>query len=125
GHARQAPDLRREHAASVDDHLGRDRLAVAALRFDLYAGDAAVLDADTDDAGVLANRGTPRAGPGGQGLRQAGRVEPAVGRQPDRAEDAVEGHQGELLLGLLRCDELQRQPECLGPTGLALELLEA
>ena len=125
GHAGQPADLRREHAAGVDDDVGLDRRSLAALALDLDAAHPAALDVDADDASVLADRGATGARTCRERLGQPGRVEPAVGRQPDRAEHAIERHQREAILGLLRRDELERQPERLRPARLALELLVA
>ena len=67
----------------------------------------------------------PRArAPAASALARPGRVEPAVGRQPDGAEDAVGRHQREAVLGLAGADQLERQAERLGPAGLAAQLLE-
>ena len=78
-----------------------DLLALAAV-LDGDAGDAAALDADRQDPGVLADgrAALPRAG--GERLREPGRVEPAVGRQPDGPEDAVGRHEREAGLRLVR-----------------------
>ena len=53
GDAGQRADLRRVHAAGVDDDVGRDRFAAAVLRLDVDAGHPAAIDPDPDDARVL------------------------------------------------------------------------
>src|SRR4029078_12923834 len=57
GHAGHAADLGRVHPARIADDLRFDRLTVAALRLDLDALDAALVDGDADHARVLADRG--------------------------------------------------------------------
>ncbi len=85
-----------------------------------------VAHADADDPVVVAgSRHAALAGPGRQRERQVRRVEPAVGRQPDRAQHAVGGHQREAVRASARRDQLERQPEGRGPAGLPLELLVA
>ena len=112
-----------EHPAGVDHDVGRDRLpAVAALHLD--AGHPPTLRRDRDDPGVWADLGAALAGAGSQRLRQAGGIEPAVGRQPDGPEDAVRRHQGESVACLRGRDQLQRQTERPRPADLALELLQ-
>ena len=123
GHADHPADLRREHAARVDDDIGAD-LASFALVLDGHAGHPATVRADRDDPGLRADLGAAPARARGQRVGQPRRVEPAVGRQPDGAQHAIGGHQREPVLGLLRRDQLERQPERLGPAGLAAELLE-
>ena len=61
----------------------------------------------------------------GERVGQQARVEVAVGRQPRRAEHAVDRHQREALLRLLGRQQLERQPERLRPAGLAARLLPA
>ena len=124
GHAGESPDLRREHAARVDDDLGFDRLPIAAAGLDLDARDAPAPHVDPHHPGVLADGGATGARARRERLCQPGRVEPAVGRQPDGAEDAIERHQRELRLRLLGRDQLEWEAEGLRPAGLALELLE-
>ncbi len=90
GDARQPADLGSEHPAGVDDDVGRDRLARAVAKLDVDAGDAAAVHADPHDPGVGPDRDALLPGAGRQRHGQPGRIEPAVGRQPDRAEDALE-----------------------------------
>src|SRR6478736_4510769 len=59
----------------------------------------------------------------GQCEGQLAGVEVSVARQERRALHAVRGDQREALLGLGRADDLEREPERLGPAGLALDLL--
>jgi len=122
-HVRESADLRSEHPAGVDHDVGRDRLpAVAAL--DLDAGHPPALGRDCDDAGVRADLGATLARPGSQRLRQAGGIEPAVGRQPDGPEDAARRHQREAAACLRGGDQLQGQTERPRPADLPLELLQ-
>ena len=114
-------DVGRRHAGRVDDHLGLDLALIGD-----HAADAA--------AGIALDRGHVRArvdlGPVvprtvGQREGQLAGVEVAVARQERRALHAVRGHQREALLRLGRADDLEREPERLGPAGLALDLLHA
>jgi hypothetical protein len=57
--------------------------------------------------------------------RQQRRVEIAVGRQVGAAADPVGAHQREEPLALLRREQLEREPERLGPGDLAHRLLLA
>ena len=120
----QEADLRREHPGRVHDDLGLDHRPIPAV-LDLDARDSSASGAYVDNARVGSDRHASPAGTGRQRLGEAGRVEPAVGRQEDRAENALGRHQGEALLGLARRDELEREPERLGPARLALQLLVA
>ena len=117
-------DLRGEHAAGVDHDVRPDLRALAPV-LDGDPGHAAPLHADADDARVRPDRDAPLAGPGGEGERQTRRVEPAVGRQVDGRQHAIERHQREERVRLGRRDELDRQPERLGPAGLSAQLLLA
>ena len=101
GDADHPADLRREHAAGVDHDVGADLGAFARV-LDGHAGHAAAIRADRDDPGVRADLGAALPRAGGQRVGQPGRVEPAVGRQPDGAEDAVGRHQREAILRLAR-----------------------
>ena len=123
GDADHPADLRGEHAAGVDDDVGAD-LGPFALVLDGHAGDPAAVRADADDAGLGPDPGAPLARSRGERVGEPGRIEPAVGRQPDRAEDAVGRHQREAVLRLLRRDELEREAERLGPARLPAQLLE-
>ena len=123
-HARQPADLRREHPAGIDDDVGRDRLAPAAV-LDLDAGHPSAIRDDRNDPGVGPDLRAALPGARGQGLGQAGRIEPAVGREPDGPEDAVGRHEREAVARLRGRNQLQRQPERPRPADLALELLEA
>ena len=118
-HAGEPADLRREHAARVDDDVGLDVAAVRA-----HALDAAAVHVDPGDA--RAREGPAAAPPRavGQGEGELRRVEVAVGRQPRGAEHAVGHHQREALGRLLGGDQLEREPERLGPAGLAPGLLQ-
>ena len=116
-------DLRGEHAARVDHDLGPDRPLLAVLD-DPDPGHPAVGHVDRGHPRPGLDPDPPSAGAGGERLGEARRVEPAVGRQVDGAEHAVERHQREEGAGLTRADELKRQPERLRPAGLAGELLE-
>ena len=122
GHAGHRPDLGREHAAGVDDDVGAD-LATFAAMLHGDAGDAALLGRDRHDAGVGVDGRALGPRTGGEGLRQAGRIEPAVGRQVDGTKDTLGRHEREQGLRLVGPDEVQRQAERLGPAGLATELL--
>src|SRR5437667_350913 len=82
-----------------------------AVMLDLDAGDPAVLDADADDTRARSDAGTASPGAGRERLGQPGRIQPAVGRQEDCAVDAIDRHQREQPLRLLRGDELQREAE--------------
>ena len=113
-------DLRRVHAAGVDHDVGADR---ALVRDHLVH--AAVLEGDRLDAGALLDVGAQQAGAVGQREGQLAGVEVAVLRQEGRAQHAVGAHRREQLLRLGRRDQLDRQPEALGPAGLALQLLHA
>src|SRR5204862_7873378 len=95
----EAADFGRKHAAGVHDDVRADDCALAGV-LDLYAGDPPALDADVDDAAVGPDGDPAATGTRRQGLGEAGRVQPAVGRQEDRAEHALGRHQGEALLGL-------------------------
>ncbi len=123
GHAGQPADLGREHPAGVDHDVGADLGAFAGV-LDRHAGHAAAVRADGDDPGPGPDPGALLARAGGQRVGQPGRVQPAVGRQPDCAKDAVRRHQREAILGLPRRDELEREAERLGPAGLPAKLLE-
>ena len=84
---------------------------------------ASRVDRDADDPCVGPDVDAALARTGSEGLGEAGRVQPAVGRQPHRAKDAVGRHQRESVAAPRRRDEVHRQAECLGPAGLALQLL--
>ena len=116
-------DLGGEHAAGVDDDVGADLGPLARL-LDGHAGHSATFRADRDDPRLRADLRAALARAGGQRVGQPGRIQPAVGRQPDGAEDAVGRHQREAVLRLLRRDEIERQAERLGPARLAPKLLE-
>ena len=123
GHADQPADLRGEHPAGVDDDVGADLRSLAPV-FDRHAGDPAAIRADGDDPGLRADPGAALPGAGSQRVGETRRIQPAVGRQPDSAEDAIGRHEREAVLRLLRRDEVERQAERLGPAGLAAQLLE-
>ena len=123
GHADEAADLGGEHPAGIHDDVGPD-LRPLAVVLDGDAGHAAALRPDRDDPGPRPDPDALLASAGGERVGEPGRVEPAVGRQPDGAEDAVGRHQREAVLRLLRRDEVERQTERLGPARLASELLE-
>ena len=123
GHADQPGDLRGEHPAGVHHHVGADLRSIAPV-FDRHAGDPAAIRADGDDARLRSDPGAALPGAGSQRVGETRRIQPAVGRQPDSAEDPIGRHEREAVLGLLRRDELERQAERLGPAGLAAQLLE-
>jgi len=114
----EAPDLGREHAARVDDELGLDRALVGD-----HPADATTLELDRRDAGLLADLGAAAPGSGGESEGELARVEVAVGGQVGGAEHAVDRHRREEPLSFRGRDQLQGQPEGLGPTGLARQLL--
>ncbi len=118
GHAREAPDLAREHASRVDHDSGLDR---ALVRFD--ADHAAALEPDPGHPRVRVDLGASPPRALGEGKRQLTRVDVAVGRKVGRAEHAVRGHRREELGRPLGGDELEREPEGLRPAGLAAKLL--
>ena len=122
-HADHPAELRREHAARVDHDVGTDLTAFTAV-LHRDASDPTTLRPDLHDARVRADLRPALARAGGQGVGKTGRVEPAIGRQVDRAEDALGRHEREACLRLVGGDELERQAERLGPAGLAAELLE-
>ena len=124
GHARQPADLRREHAAGVDDHVRVDRRALAAM-LDLDPGHAPALDADPHHPCLRPDGRSAGTGAGRHGQGKPRRVEPAVGRQEDGAEHAVGRHQREGTPRLVRPDQLQRQPERPCPGRLPAQLLHA
>ena len=99
GHPGHPADLGGEHPAGVDDDIGPDLRALAAV-LDGHAGDAATFDADRGHPRVRPDRRAARARAGGEGLGQTGRVEPAVRGQVDRAEDAIGRHQREEVASL-------------------------
>ena len=74
---------------------------------------------------VMVAISAPRlTGAGGERHRQVGRVEPAVRREPHRAEDVCGVEEAvEALERLLGRDELEGQAERLSPAGLAGQLL--
>ena len=126
GHARHSPDLGREHATGIHDHVGADRVALSLpRRLDLYAGHAPSLHAHIHDSSVASDRGATAAGTRRQCQGESGRVEPAVGGQEDRTQHALGRHHREAVARLACRDQLERQPERLGPAGLPLELLIA
>ena len=120
GDARHGADLRREHAARVDDDLRGDRALVG-----LDTGHAAALDADSGHARVGMELGPVAPGALGERERQLAGVDVAVGRYVRGAEHALRGHRREQPLRILGGDQLDRQPERPRPPGLALELLHA
>ena len=72
-----------------------------ALVLDGHAGHPAAIRADRDDPRVRPDLRAALARAGGQRVGEPGRVEPAVGRQPDGAQDAVGRHEREAVLRLL------------------------
>ncbi len=93
--ARQATDLRGEHAGGVDDHLGLD---VAPLRAD--ALDAAVGDRDVLHARVREHLDAPGTRSLDQGVGEQRGIQIAVGGQVGGAAHPVGDHQREQLAGL-------------------------
>ena len=101
GDADHPADLRREHAAGVDDDVGARSRVRSPLCSTVtpVTRPRSVPIATTRVCGRIC---APRwRAPGGERVGEARRVEPAVGRQPDGAEDAVGRHQREAVLGLL------------------------
>ena len=84
---------------------------------------AAAVDLDAGDPRLGEDRGAALAGPLGERQGELARVEVAVGGQEGGAVHALDRHRREELLGLLGGHEMERQPEGLGPGGLALQLL--
>ena len=117
-HAGHAPDLRGEHAAGVDHDVGLDVAALGA-----HPAHAPVAHVEPGHARVRVDVAAALARALGERVGEQARVEVAVGRQPRRAEHAVGGHEREALLRLLRAQQLERQPERLGPARLAPGLL--
>src|SRR5712692_1608282 len=76
--------------------------------------------APISDRSPLCSTVTPVTGArsGGEREGQSGGVEPAIGRQVDRPENAVGRQQRKERLGIRRADQLERQAERLGPAGL-------
>ena len=122
--AHHPSDLRREHATGVDDDVGPDLLPLA-LVLDGDASHPPSCHVDTDDPRV---RSDPRPALTGAGRKREGearRVQPAIRRQVDRAEDTFGRHQREECSGVLRPDQFEREAERLGPAGLPSKLLVA
>ena len=115
---RHPPDLRREDAAGVDHDVSLEGAAIGA-----HAAHAAALDLDACHGLVDQDPGAPGPGAGSQGVGQVGGIEPAVGGQEHRAQDARWVHEREALLRLLRRQEFQGQTEGARPADLALQLL--
>jgi hypothetical protein len=124
GHAGQSADLGREHPARVDHDVGADLVALAGL-LDGHARDATAVRADRHDPRPRPDADTSRARPGGQRVRQPRRVEPAVGRQEQGAQDTIGRHEREQGVRLIGPDQLDRQAERPGPAGLPPQLLES
>ena len=120
GDAREPPQLGGEHAAGVDDDLGLD---VALVSRDTEH--AALLDRDRRHARVRRDLRAVAARSFGEREGELRRVDVAVGGEIRRAEHTLGGHRREELLRLGRGDQLQREPEGLGPAGLACDFLEA
>ena len=123
--AGQPADLGREHAAGVDDDVRPDlRRSPSCSTVTPVTRPRSTPIAD--DPRVRPDRDAPLAGTGREGQGQAGRVEPAVGRQVDGAEHAVERHQREERRAPRSAlMSSTRQPERLGPAGLSAQLLQA
>ena len=123
GHARQAADLGRVHAAGVDDDLGGDRVALARV-LDGDAGHPSTLDVDPDDAMVLADVDARRRArrPRSASASPDGSSQPSVGSQaaPWTPSVDISGNRSRASCGP---DELERQPERARPPGLSAELL--
>ena len=122
GHAREAADLGREHAASVHDELRRDRVALARV-LDGESRHATSGALDRHDAVVLPDVDAAGARTSRQREGQARWVEPAVGREPRGAADPLGRHEREPVAGFVRPDELKGQAERARPPGLPAELL--
>ena len=124
--AGQPADLRGEHAAGVDDDVGRDRLARAVAELDVDAGHAAALDADRRRRGCGSGSSTPRwRAPAASAMASPdGSSQPSVGSQTAPRTPSVD-ISGKRSRASSARDQLERQPERLRPAGLALELLEA
>ena len=90
-------DLRRVHAAGVDDDVGADGALVGH-----HLVHAAVLQRDAGDARALLDVGPAQPGAVGQREGQLAGVEVAVLRQEGRAQHAVGAHRWEHLLRLCR-----------------------
>ena len=117
--ARERPELLREHAARVDDHLCLDRPLVGD-----HADDATALDGDLRDAGVREDLGPAAPRALGEREGELRGVDVAVRGEEGSAEHTLGGHRREQPLRLLRRDQLEREAERLRPAGLAGKLLE-
>ncbi len=119
-HADEPRDVGRRHAAGVHDDVGADRALVG---HDLVH--AAAAQRDLGHARARADLGAVATRAVGQREGELARVEVAVLRQPGGAQDALGRHEREALLRLGRRDDLERQPEGLGPARLPAQLLHA
>ena len=113
------PDLPGPHPAGVDHDLGADLAFAGRDRLD-----PAILQPDPGHKHIFeeayaAGLGARRQRPG-----QHRRVDHAVIWRVDGADDAVEGHQREQFVRLLRPDEFERHPERTRKGHLALELFQ-
>ena len=117
GDACHAADLGGEHAAGVDHQLGGDVATVGD-----HAADPSVADLDARDTRVLADLRSPPPRAFDQRICELAGIDVAVGRQECRAQHAIGRHRRKHALGLLGGDQLERQPESLGPRRLAREL---
>ena len=119
-HAGEPPELGGEHSAGDHHRLGLHVAAVGA-----HPGHPSALGVDPRNPGGGEDPGAPLACALGQRVGQLGRVEPAVGGQPGRAQHPLGGHQREQLGGALGAHQFQREPERVRPPGLAAQLLHA
>ena len=105
GHAAQASDLLRPLAGAIDHDFGFD--VAAAGR---NAGDCAILAMDRGDARLLENARAAHARALGQRLRDIGRIDLAVERQPQRAGKIVGAHDRIFVRRLLDGDQRAIDP---------------
>ena len=117
-HPGHPPQLGREHAARDHHHL---RLDLALLGDDLPH--VPVADLDPRHARVREDVAAAAPRPVSHREGELGGIEITVGGKPGAPQHAVRGHQREHLLRIVRRDQLQGQPERLGPAGLAAKLL--
>ncbi len=104
--ARHAADLARPHAGAVDDELGLDVAAVGA-----HAGHLALVGLDAEHLRVLEDPGAAHARALGEGLRDVGRVHPAVVREVEGGLDVRDVGERPHLLDLRRGDLAVLDPE--------------
>ena len=114
--AAHLPDLARPLAGAIDDDLGGNRAPVG-----LDAGHLPLPCGNAGDAHPLDDAGAAIARALGKRLRQVGGVGLAVARQPDGADQIVDGHDRPQIAGLLRRDHLDIHPLRAGGSGGALQ----